>query len=58
MSKCISYHGEYSDHEYPDSTYVCDLCGVFVEEALIAEVKRISAELEEIRWKFEQQSNV
>lgn len=32
MSKCISPHGEYSDHEL-DTAYVCTLCGVLDEDA-------------------------
>lgn len=43
MSTCISKHGEYSEHE-PNSDYVCGLCGVLDEDALIKELIEVRAE--------------
>jgi hypothetical protein len=40
MSKCISWYGEYGEHEL-DSDYVCTLCFVLDEEALIEELNRL-----------------
>ena len=46
MSTCISRHGEYSDHEPGDW---CPRCGVFNEEAIVAERDRLTAENAELR---------
>lgn len=48
MSVCISQHGEYSSHE-PDADYVCKLCGVLDEDALIAELQALRAANTELR---------
>lgn len=39
MSKCISQHGEYSEHQVTDG--VCDYCGVVDEDALITGLREI-----------------
>lgn len=47
MSVCVSRHGEYSSHEHGssgDSRFVCQLCGVFDEEAALRRI----VELEEL----------
>ena len=46
MSKCISRHGEYSEHtfggdEVPEFT--CSYCWVFDEDAALAEIARLRA---------------
>jgi hypothetical protein len=39
MHKCVSEHGEYSDHSLdPDQDYVCSLCQELNVDALIDEV--------------------
>lgn len=41
MSACISSHGEYSEHEHGDegrARFVCQLCGVFDEEAALQRI--------------------
>lgn len=40
MSRCISRHGEYDAHELDDE-YVCGLCGVLDEDALLVEVREL-----------------
>jgi hypothetical protein len=44
VSKCISWHGEYSEHEL-DADYICTLCFVLDEEALIEELHRLREKL-------------
>jgi hypothetical protein len=45
MSACISRHGEFGSHDL-DADYVCKLCAVLDEEALIAEMNRLRADAE------------
>lgn len=45
MSKCISSHGEYSEHEPSVVTFVCARCWVFDEDAALAEIGRLRTEL-------------
>ena len=39
MSKCVSQHGEYSEHQVTDG--VCDYCGVVDESPLITGLREI-----------------
>ena len=48
MSKCISSHGEYSEHEPGPHPFVCAWCGVFDEDAAVAEVERLRTEMAEL----------
>ncbi|PRA13336.1 hypothetical protein CQ010_01430 [Arthrobacter sp. MYb211] len=36
MSKCISHHGEYSEHTYTPGVVGCSYCGVRTEEKYLA----------------------
>lgn len=49
MSKCISRHGEYSEHEFGGDApeFTCNLCSVFDEDAALAEVAKLR------QWKAE-----
>lgn len=47
MSKCISQHGEYSEHE-PGENFACTLCGALDEDALVARVREAEAEVVKI----------
>lgn len=40
MSKCISTHGEYSDHTPGDEEFVCGFCFVLDEDAIRAELAK------------------
>lgn len=48
MSKCISRHGEYSEHQL-DQDHVCRRCSVLDEDAMVAELNRLRGELELLR---------
>ena len=48
MSVCISRHGEFGSHD-PDDAHTCKLCGVLDEEDVIAELKRLRAELADLQ---------
>ena len=45
MSKCISRHGEYSEHEPGEGAqrFVCQLCHVFDEDAALAHIDKLQA---------------
>lgn len=48
MSKCISMHGEYSEHDLPGTKFGefdCNLCYAFDEDAAMAEVVRLRAKV-------------
>ena len=53
MSKCISRHGEYSEHEFGSDPFTCDLCGACVEDEALAELDRLRAENERLTNKLE-----
>lgn len=48
MSKCISVHGEYSEHEYTTKP-VCDHCGQISEMLAIAQNEAMRTALEQIK---------
>lgn len=43
MSKCISSHGEYSEHEVKEG-FSCEWCGVFDERAALDRIEALEAE--------------
>jgi hypothetical protein len=43
VSTCISRHGEFGSHQLVD--YVCTLCGVLDEDAMVGELQQMRAEL-------------
>lgn len=50
MSKCISQHGEYSEHQLNkggtlEEEFVCQWCFALAEDELLAEVERLRAEV-------------
>ena len=49
MSTCISWHGEYSEHEHGpggiEDEFTCARCGVFDELAALAEIERLRCEV-------------
>lgn len=49
MSRCISLHGEYSDHEFTpeQGEFICARCDVLDEDAALAEIERLR------QWKAE-----
>lgn len=47
MSKCISRHGEYGDHEN-DAKFTCQRCFAFDEAAALARVADLEAEVERL----------
>ena len=46
MSRCVSMHGEYSDHIL-DGDYICTRCNVLDEDALIDERDKLRGALAE-----------
>lgn len=48
MSKCISVHGEYSEHEYT-SKPMCDYCGQISEMIALAQLQVMRTALEQIQ---------
>lgn len=48
MSVCISQHGEFGSHAL-DADYVCTLCGVLDEDALITELREASDRVAELQ---------
>lgn len=48
MSKCISIHGEYSEHEYT-SKPICDYCGQISEMIALAQLQVMRTALEQIQ---------
>lgn len=48
MSKCISVHGEYSEHEYT-SKPICDYCGQISEMIALAQLQVMRTALEQIQ---------
>lgn len=48
MSVCVSQHGEFGSHEL-DALHTCTLCGVLDEDALRAELVRVTAERDQLR---------
>lgn len=51
MSKCISSHGEYSDHEFGGDApeFVCRYCWVFDEDAALKELVKLRATVTAVR---------
>lgn len=54
MSKCISRHGEYSEHQFPESPsstnqFVCELCWTFDEEAAQGALDAANQEADRLR---------
>lgn len=45
MSACISSHGEYSEHTVTSTPFTCDWCGVFEQDAAVAEIRRLKADV-------------
>lgn len=48
MSSCISSHGEYSDHQ-SDAGYCCQRCFAFDEDAALARIRELEAEVAGIK---------
>lgn len=48
MSKCISIHGEYSEHEYTTKP-ICDYCGQISEMIALAQLQVMRTALEQIQ---------
>jgi len=45
VSACISWHGEYGEHEHGTADvheeFICSRCGAFDEDAALAEIERL-----------------
>lgn len=48
MSTCISSRGEYGSHELDDA-HICTWCGVLDEDAMVAELRQLRADLARAR---------
>lgn len=51
MSTCISRHGEFGSHEYGEGSerFVCQLCGVLDEDAMLAALAEVEAERDRLQ---------
>src|SRR6185312_14302890 len=57
MSKCISRHGEYSEHQFDNGAgladeFTCVRCWVLDEDAIHTEIDRLRAEVKRYRDAF------
>lgn len=49
MSKCVSSHGEYHEHETSELPFVCGWCFAFDESAAVARIAELEAEVGRLR---------
>lgn len=53
MSKCISAHGEFSEHEIGETPFMCEWCGEFDTDSAVQRIYNLEAENRKLTAKID-----